>query len=142
MARKASARVVLNRQAIDRVILAVGDGALAVGEEIVREAKPPDATPYGSGLVTAGGWLGYVDGKKIGGGGLDGKQPKPPRSVGVSRTKGIVILAGFGFPGRFQELGTINHPAQPFLTPAADSVLPKAPSIMERHVRPKLRSMP
>lgn len=142
MARKPSARVVLNRQALGELRVAWADGALAVGEHIIRLARPPDRTPYGAGLVTRGGWLGYVGNKKIGGGGLDGKQPKKPRSFRVRGTEQIQIIAGFGFPGRFQEFGTTNHAAQPFLSPAVDAGVGEAPRIMERIVRPKLRSMP
>lgn len=138
MARQPSARVRLYREKIDQVLLAVADGAMAVGEATVREANPPDAKPHGVGLVTNGGWLAYYDGRKVGGGGLDGKQPKPPRSARISKSLGIVVLAGFGFPGRFQEFGTAHHAAQPFFSPAVDRVLPRAHDIMRQHVRPKL----
>ncbi|MCC6619467.1 MAG: hypothetical protein IT341_10575 [Chloroflexi bacterium] len=139
MARKPSARVVMNRAALDEVRLAVADGALAVGEAVVREADPPDATPFGAGLVTNGGWIGYVGDKKIGGGGLDGKQPKKPRTFRVRGTQRIQIIAGFGFPGRFQELGTVNHPAQPFFTPAMNRVLPRTSELMRPATQARLR---
>lgn len=140
-ARGPSARVVMNRQAIDQVQLAVGDGVLAVAEEIVRVATPPDATPFGEGLVDRGGWLGYVGSKKIGGGSLDGRQPKKPRSLRVRGSEVIVAIAGWGFPGRFQELGTAHHAAQPFATPARDRVAPRAPRIMADQVPGSLRGI-
>jgi hypothetical protein len=141
MPRKPSARVVLNRQALSQVRLALADGALEVGELIIRSARPPDRTPYGEGLVTRGGWLAYVGDKKVGGGGLDGRQPKKPRAVRVRGTQQIQVIAGFGFPGKFQELGTINHPGQPFLTPSMQANVGRAAQTMERVVRPKLRAM-
>lgn len=143
MARKPTARVVMNRAALDQVTLAVADGALAVAEHIVRSADPPDATPYGEGLVTNGGWLAYVGPNKVGGGGLDGKQPKKPRSLQVRGTGDqIHVIGGFGFPARFQEEGTVNHPAQPFLTPMFVAGADETPGIVKRTVDPQLRRIP
>jgi hypothetical protein len=130
--RDRSSRVVLNRRAIDGVTLAVADGAHEVAKTIVREARPPDATPFGEGLVTSGGTLLYHGSKKLDGFGLDGRQPKKPRAFRTPSTSGIAAIAGFGFPGRFQEFGTVHHPAQPFLTPARNQVEPRVPSIMAR----------
>lgn len=132
MARKRNARVKLNRKAVDGVELAIADGLNAVVETIVRVARPPDATPFGEGLVTSGGWMTYVGGKKVDGGGLDGRQPKKPRAFRV-KSAHIVALAGFGFPGRFQEFGTVNHGAQPFFTPARDQVIPQIESIVRKN---------
>lgn len=140
MARKPSARVVLNRQALDRVQLALAEGLEEVARTIVEVAEPPDATPFGEGLVTNGGWLVYAGAKKVGGGSLRGLQPKKPRAFRVQGTAGIQAIVGFGFPGRFQEMGTIHHPAQPFFTPAVDATIPHAAEIMESVVRPRLRS--
>lgn len=116
MARRPSARVVLNRARLDDAVLAVADGMAEAARESIETANAPDRTPYGVGLTMRGGFLAYVNGKKIGGAGRDGRQPKKPRAVNTR--SGIVVIAGFGFPGRFQELGTIHHGAQPFLTPA------------------------
>lgn len=132
MARKRSARVVLARKALDGVTLAVADGANAVVQRIVEVANPPDATPFGSGLVTRGGWLTYVGGKKIDGGGTDGRQPKKPRAFRPRSAGYIVAMAGFGFPARFQEMGTVHHGSQPFLTPARDAVIPAIPGIVRQ----------
>lgn len=130
MAKGRTARVVLNRKAIDGVRLALADGVFAVAKTIVNEADPPDATPYGKGLVTNGGALLYVDGKKLDGMGLDGRQPGKPRSAKSS--PGTVAIAGFGFPGRFLEFGTVKMAAQPFFTPARDRVLPRATGIIRQ----------
>lgn len=132
MARKRHARVRLNRKAIDGVRLALADGAHEIAKTIVREARPPDATPFGEGLVTRGGTLAYVGSKKIDGWSLDGSQPKKPRALRVRGSDAIVAVAGFGFPARFQEFGTVHHGAQPFFMPAINAVAPRAGSIMAR----------
>jgi hypothetical protein len=132
MATKRHARVRLSRAAIDGVRLALADGVHAVAKAIVTEADPPDATPFGTGLVTSGGTLAYVGAKKVDGWGQDGKQPKKPRALRVAGQDAIVAVAGFGFPGRFQEFGTAHHRAQPFLTPARDRVAPRAAGIMRQ----------
>lgn len=139
MARKPNARVVLNRQALNAVGLAVADGLEAFARTVVTDAKPPDATPFGEGLVTSGGWLVYHGGKKVGGGSLTGKQPKKPRSLRVKGTTGITAIAGFGFPGRFQEIGTVNHPAQPFLWPSFTRNEGRIESLMRPAVQASLR---
>lgn len=138
MARKVSSRVVLNRQALDKVTLAVAEGVERVVERIVRTARPPDATPFGDGLVTRGGWLVYAGSKKIGGDSLDGSTPKKPRDMRVAGRNAIIGVAGFGFPGRFQELGTVHHAAQPFLWPAYLQVESEIGPIMAPAVRARL----
>jgi hypothetical protein len=50
----------------------------------------------------------------------------------------IVAIAGFGFPARFAEKSTINHPAQPFFGKAVDAVVPRLVEILRRHVGPRL----
>lgn len=115
---KRSNRVVLNRAALNDLGDAVATGLEHFARLVVVDADPPDATPYGEGLVTQGGWLAYARNKKIGGGSLGGKQPKKPRGWRVSNNDSIEAIAGFGFPGRFQEMGTVHHPAQPFLWPS------------------------
>jgi hypothetical protein len=139
MARKPSARVVLNRAALNRVELAIADGFSAVGHAVLDTTEPPDATPFGEGLVTRGGFLVYAAGKKVDGFGQDGRQPAKPRAVRVQGESWLQLIVGFGFPGRFQELGTIRQPARPFLTPAAGRVLPLAAQIMSPVVRTALR---
>jgi hypothetical protein len=128
MARKVSARVVLNRSRLDEVRGALADGLQAMGADIVEHANPPDAEPFGVGLVTSGGTYVAVDGKKVGG---DSSRPRAVRGE-----PGIVAVVGFGFPGRFQEFGTIHSPAQPFLSPAVDEVLPN----LEQYLAPAIRA--
>lgn len=131
-ARGPSARVVLNRKAIDQVRLAIADGTSAIGKAIVTTANPPDATPFGEGLVTHGGFVTYVGAKKTAGWSMDGRQPKKPRAIRVRGTDTILTAAGFGFPARFQEFGTARQPARPFLTPARNAVEPRAAGIMRQ----------
>jgi len=128
----------LNRKVIDQMLVAVADGASELARTVVEVAEPPDATPIGAGLVTSGGYLTYVNGGKVDGWGQDGKQPKPPRAAKVRQGVGVVSVVGFGFPGRFQEFGTVHHAAQPFLTPARDRVMPQASSIIVPIVRSRM----
>jgi hypothetical protein len=131
MARKSSCRVQTNRTALSEAWLAVADGLLAVGEEIVAAARPPDAAPFGEGLVTRGAAGVWVDGKKIGG------QAEKPRRVKV-RQYPIVGIAGFGFPARFQEIGTVHQPSRPFLAPAKTEVVPRSPSTIRDAVQRRI----
>lgn len=105
---------------------------------IVETAEPPDAPAYGQGLVQEGGWLVYSGTRKVGGGSLTGEQPPKPRGFKLIPDV-ITGMAGFGFPARFQEVGTAHQPARPFLWPAALEVARVASSIMASIVGPRLR---
>ncbi len=139
MARKPSTRVVLARAALDKVDLAIADGLTEVVRTVVEEAQPPDAAPFGQGLVTRGGWLVYAGPKKVAGGSIDGRQPKKPRSFKVAGSRLIQAIAGFGFPGRFQEAGTAKMAANPFLSPVVARVAPHAAQIMAPAAKARLR---
>lgn len=136
----ASSRVVLNRSKLDELHLLLAEAVEEVARTIVETAQPPDATPFGEGLVTEGGWLVYSGPKKVGGGSLTGLQPKKPRAFKVAGTEGIVAIAGFGFPGRFQETGTARQQAHPFLWPAAVAVGPAIWGILNDIVGPRLKA--
>lgn len=138
MARRPSARVVLNRAALTELRLAIATGVAEVARTIVEEAPAPDETPFGVGLVDHGGWAVYVDGKKVEGGSLDGSQPQKPRALKLG--PGIVGVAGYDFPARFQETGTAHQPARPFFLPTAMRVKSLAPDIMREIVGPILAS--
>lgn len=105
-----SKSVIINRAALTALQLGIADGFLAVGQQAVDNARPnvPDAPPYGKGLIRTGGYVVYAGKRKVGG------------NATISRVdkSGIVLYAGFGFPGRFQEMGTVHQPARPFFTPA------------------------
>jgi hypothetical protein len=138
MARRPSARVVLNRAALDELHLALAEGVEEIARTVVETAEPPDATPFGEGLVTQGGWLVYDGAKKVAGGSLEGIQPKKPRAFRVRGTEGITGIAGFGFPGRFHETVTSDQPARPFFMPAVVRVKGVAAEIMREIVGPRL----
>jgi len=129
----------MNRAALDKIDLAIADGLEEVVRTVVETATPPDAPPYGAGLVAHGGWLVYAGANKVGGGSLDGRQPKKPRALRVKGSDQIVAIAGFSFPGRFQEAGTSKMAANPFLTPAMNETVPHAGAIMKPAVQAKLR---
>lgn len=125
---KATARVVLNRRALNALAGAFADGLGEIGRAAVEGANPPDATPYGVGLVDSGAWGVWAGGKKV-----EGAAVKP-RSEKLNRT-GLTMFAGFGFPGRFQETGTSRQPARPFFTPSILRVIPDAGSYIRQAVK-------
>lgn len=139
MAGRLAPRVVHNRGALDAAVLAVADGLGDVAEEIVRTAQPPDSPfdpfPTGEGLPKQGGWGVWVDGQKTSGGTLRGDQPRKPRGM---TNKGIEAVAGFGFPARLVELGTVTTHAQPFLSEAVARVLPGAMVTISKAVKRRL----
>lgn len=139
MARRA--RVVVNRAALDEVKRGLADGMFALASAVHEEAarNAPDAPPYGEGLVTHGGAAVWVDGRKV----HETEPLETPRDLRTSDK--IVGVVGFAFPGRFQETGTVHHGAQPFITPAAGTVIGRDAEVvlskaMERRIgrgRPK-----
>lgn len=118
MAVRGQARVVLNREAVSAIDLAMARGFESLAFQVLRAVHVPDAAPFGEGLVEGGAFITYVDGKRIGG----DPDAKKPRAFLV-RGKGVGVAVGFGFPGRFQELGTVHQPPRPFLTPAVLDVV-------------------
>lgn len=128
-------KIAFNRAAMAEVDLAVADGLFEVGKAFIETAsgRAPDSPfepyPTGEGLPKQGGVLAYVDGKKVAGWSGTGKQPKAPRAARVSRRMGVVVIAGFGFPARFNEVGTVKHAAQPFVTPSADEIITPSNSV-------------
>jgi HK97 gp10 family phage protein len=128
-------RVRMNREALGVILREYADGMQAVGEQIIVAANPrvPDAPPLGAGLVKTGAAVTYVEGKKVAGSGT------APRGS-VPRT-GVTTVVGYGFPGRFQEVGTQHQPARPFFTPAMASVIPDAPKTVASRIGKALRSL-
>lgn len=126
--RKVSSRTVVNRKALDEITGAFVDGMAAVGKAVIERTRPPDAAPFGKGLVTTGDWGVWAGTRKVAG------TATKPRSVRLSKT-GITLIAGYGFPGRFQEMGTIHQPARPFFTPSVMAELP----VMQEHLRPSMQ---
>jgi hypothetical protein len=149
---KVNARVVLNRAALDAVTLGLADGLFDVARQIVTTARPPSdvetETPAEhreetrrSPLVRNGGAIAWVSGRKIAGFSLDGRAPKKPREVRTPRGQ-IVAVAGFGFPGRFTEFGTIHETPHPFLSPAIAETLPEAVPVLRAAMQTRLAGVP
>jgi hypothetical protein len=129
-----STRVVLNRAAMSDLHRAWAEGVEEIVRTIIDVAKPNDAPPFGQGLVTRGGWLVYDGNKKVAGGSEQGTQPKKPRAA--KTVPGMITgFAGYGFPARFHEMGTVNHGPHPFFVPAVEQVAAHAPAIMRSVVR-------
>ena len=124
LARRA-AKVELNHAALDAITRAVADGAFELAKSIVDGADAPDATPFGEGLVDQGGVIAYVD-RKLVATYSTGADPTVAKPRAAKLGPGVVIIGGYGFPGRFQESGTVNQPARPFLTPKLMADLPDA----------------
>lgn len=135
---RSQARIVLNRKAFEQIELANVDGLLAVAEEVIETARPPDAPPYGQGLLQGGGTLAYLGNKKVGGQMQDGRNVSKPRSL---RLRDMVAIAGWGFPGRFVELGTVDTSAQPFLTRSVSIVEPQADVVISDRIRGRLAGL-
>lgn len=135
---RGAARVVLNRAAIDQLVLAAADGAFELAKTIVGEAEVPDAEPFGEGLVQGGGVVAYVGKKRVGAWNTNGgADVAKPRAAKLGTKDGsITVIGGYGFPGRFQEEGTAEQAAQPFLTPSLLQRLPDAaPFIKEACIK-------
>ena len=126
-------RMVINRAAFDEITLATADGLFELGKAIVNAADVPDAAPYGVGLVQGGGVLEYVGSKRVGvwskTGNTDVKKPRSAKLSGKG-SLGATVIFGYGFPGRFQEVGTIRQRGKPFLTPATLATLPQAEALI------------
>jgi hypothetical protein len=135
MARKINARTVVNRKALNAISSGFVAGMEAMGKAIIDRTTPPDAEPFGEGLVTTGDYGVWAGTKKVAG------TATKPRAVRLSKT-GITLLAGYGFPGRFQELGTIHQPARPFFTPSVLGELPDTHDHLKGPVRKALASVP
>jgi hypothetical protein len=133
--RKVNSTTRLNRAALDAIRGGFVDSMGDIGARVVEIAKPhiPDAEPFGQGLVTTGDWAVWADGKKVA-----GTAAKPKRAI---VKKALVLIVEWGFPGRFQELGTVNMAASPFATPAMLAVLPDAARYMKPRLLDRLRGV-
>lgn len=124
MPPRVSSVVKLNRKALSDIREAEVRALEEMGQRVIDVADPPDATPFGEGLVTTGNYGVWADGKKVAG------ELRKPKRLNIKQ--GVTLIVGYGFPGRFQELGTVKMAANPFLTPAMLEVVPKAPSFLQR----------
>jgi hypothetical protein len=139
---KQTSRVILNRSKIDTLRLGIADALFGVALEVLDNTHPPDAPPYGKGLVEGGGAVAWVDKRKVNGTTIGGRQIKKPRSlkldVGVN---GIVAIVGYGFPGRLVHNGSIHNRANPFLRRSGLEVLPEAKGIAGNRLQRWIRGM-
>lgn len=135
MARARRSRVEINRAALDEIRGGFADGVFDIARAIgnVAEANAPDTgegtypwgaeRELGAGLVDRVGAAVWVNGKKTHQWGSSGGTPDKPREVKVRSEAAVIGVVGAGFPGMFQEAGTVHHRARPFLTPAASEVV-------------------
>lgn len=114
---RARTRVVMARERLHELDLAMATGLEGIALQVLLKVEPPDAAPFGEGLVEGGATISYVDGKRVG-----GDADKKPKALLV-RGRGVTVGVGYGFPARFQELGTVNQPARPFFTPVVIDVV-------------------
>lgn len=150
MPLKTSSRCVMNRAALDAIVLGMADGLLALGEDIRRDAyahAPFDpeheahALAHGRGPKDphlrdtdhVGVW---VDGRKAGGGANKPKSLRMPKGQ-------VVMAVGFGDPlAHLHELGTIKMPARPFMLPAFNRGIPGASKYVLPAIGKRLKAMP
>jgi hypothetical protein len=115
-------KVVLNRAALNDVMLGAADGLAIVGQRILDDAianaprDPERAAERGVPMLADTGVLGvWALGKKVAGN-TQGK----PRGLATPLNQ-VVLFVGFSSRlGHLNELGTIHQIARPFLTPAVN----------------------
>lgn len=122
-------KTVLNHQALDEIRRNFVDGMAAIGEKVIEVATPhvPDAPPIGVGLIQRGGYAVWADGQKVA-----GTAAKPRGEV---PKQGVVLMAGYDFPARFLEEGTIHITPRPWVTPAFVEVMPDKDGILAEKFR-------
>jgi hypothetical protein len=116
------ARVVLNRAVLDELQLAMANGLLALGEQIIADARanaprdPVIAEKRGVPMMAdTGNLVVYAGGKKVGG---DEGGTGKPRGMATPKDQ-AVLGVWFSSPiAHLVELGTIKMGARPFLTPS------------------------
>lgn len=129
----------MNREALDAITLGAADGLHALGVRVVERARPiaPDAPPIGKGLPGGGMVVTQVRRKKVAGYGPTAKLPRRDPAP----KEAVATWIGFTFPGRFQETGTVNMPANPFLTPSLAAEAPSAGEAAAAGIKAKLRGV-
>lgn len=138
-------RVILNRQALDKLHLAVAEGLEQIGIATLEMAAPhvPDDPSTARRIVDTGGWAVFMGSKKVGG------TATKPRTLRTGRAGVMTVIAGYGSPlAHLHERGTSLRvtdagretgylPAQPFLLPAfMAAVRALAPTVRE-HIKQK-----
>jgi HK97 gp10 family phage protein len=128
--RKMSKTVRINREALTELGLGIADGLLAIGARSIELAGPnvPDAPPEGKGLIKTGSYDVYIKKKQVGGTATISRKDK----------SGIVLYSGYGFPARFNEVGTVHQPARPFFAPAFLQASREIQALVEPHVAARM----
>lgn len=134
--RREHKRTVINRQALTALRLGFVEGMAELGRRVIATAEPhvPDEEPIGKGLVRSGDWGVWTKGKKVAGTASKPSTVKLPAG-------GVTLIAGYGFPARFNEIGTVHQPSRPFLTPALLEVVPTASDAIKAPVRRALQTV-
>lgn len=131
MAARKPTRVVLNMAALNEIQQQLANGLLDLGTQIAQEAA--GKVHYGSEkyghVEDKWGVAIWVDGKKVAQRSADGSATNKPRAFRPG--KGLLGFVGFGWPGRFEEVGTSDTPSHPFLTPAGMSFVGSAVAIVK-----------
>lgn len=130
---KMSKSVRINREALTALGLGMADGLAAIGQRTLDIARPhvPDEPPLGQGLVETGGYVVYIEKKKVAGNATLSR---------VDKT-GVVLYVGFDFPARFNEIGTVHQSARPFLSPAFAQAADDITATLEPFVADRLRAV-
>lgn len=132
--RGPSKRVVMNREAVGALLVGYADGLHQVGLDVIAAAHVPDAPPLGVGLVNKWGVATVAVGKRVASSGPVGNIPRE----GAAPKGSITTVVGYGFPGRFVELGTSDTAPQPFLTPAIGAVVGGAGATVAESIKAHL----
>ena len=139
---KQTSRVILNRAKVEKLRLGIADAIFGVALEVLDNTHPPDAPPYGKGLIEGGGAVAFVDKKKVNGTTIGGRQIKKPRSLKLGTGEdGIVAIVGYGFPGRLVHNGSIHNKANPFLRRSVLEILPEAKGIAGNRLQRWIKGM-
>lgn len=138
-----AARVVLNKAALDAVVVGMADGLLEMGEAILADAvahaprDPEAAAKRGVPMMADTGHVVVLGlGKKVGG---DGDKPS---RVKAPKDQAIVIVYFSSPLAHFAELGTVKERARPFLLPAFGRGLPGASRFVLPSIAARVRAVP
>lgn len=123
-------RVILNREALDKVTLAIADSTVALADELLTETerrlRPHRRTGF---LESTGGYVVLVRNRKVAG---PGQKPRAFRREGET----ISTIVGYGGPhGHLLEFGTVKQRPRPWFRPAVDEVAGRAATILATTIR-------
>lgn len=128
--RGPSKRVILNREALDRLTLAIADTSIVLADALLEESgrrlRPHRRTGF---LEGSGSYLVLVKGRKVAG---PGQKPRSFRRQGET----ISTIVGYGGPhGHLLEFGTVKQRPRPWFRPSVDAVAPGAARLWGEAIR-------